>query len=78
MTSFVADAHAAGLKVHTWTLRPENPFLPTSMRAPLVTSLSQRGDTGAEITAYLKAGIDGFFTDDPAAARAAVTAFKAK
>ena len=78
VTSFVADAHAAGLKVHTWTLRPENPFLPVSMRAPLVTSLSQRGDTGAEITAYLKAGIDGFFTDDPAAGRAAVTAFTKK
>jgi glycerophosphoryl diester phosphodiesterase len=77
-TSFVADAHAAGLKVHTWTLRPENPFLPVSMRAPLVTSLTQRGDTGAEITAYLKAGIDGFFTDDPAAGRAAVTAFAKK
>ncbi len=78
VTSFVADAHAAGLKVHTWTLRPENPFLPTSMRLPLASSPSQRGDTGAEITAYLKAGIDGFFTDDPAAGRAAVTAFKPK
>jgi glycerophosphoryl diester phosphodiesterase len=77
-TSFVADAHAAGLKVHTWTLRPENPFLPVSLRAPLVTSLSQRGDSAAEITAYLKAGIDGFFTDDPAVGRAAVTAFTKK
>lgn len=77
-TSFVADAHAAGLKVHTWTLRPENPFLPTSMRAPVVTSLSQRGDAAAEITAYLNAGIDGFFTDDPAVGRAAVTAFTKK
>ncbi len=77
-TSFVADAHAAGLKVHTWTLRPENPFLPVSMRAPDVTSPSQRGDAVAEITAYLKAGVDGFFTDDPAAGRAAVTAFTKK
>lgn len=77
-TSFVADAHAAGLKVHTWTLRPENPFLPVSMRAPLATSPSQRGDAGAEITAYLRAGIDGFFTDDPASGRAAVTAFTKK
>ncbi len=75
-TSLVADARAAGLKVHTWTLRPENPFLPVSMRAPDVTSLTQRGDSVAEITAYLKAGIDGFFTDDPAVGRAAVTAFK--
>jgi glycerophosphoryl diester phosphodiesterase len=77
-TSFVADAHAAGLKVHTWTFRPENPFLPTSLRAPVVTSPSQRGDGIAEISAYLKAGIDGFFTDDPAVGRAAVTAFTRK
>lgn len=75
-TSFVADARAAGLKVHTWTLRPENPFLPVSLRRPDVTSPSQRGDAGAEIAAYLKAGIDGFFTDDPALGRAAVAAFK--
>jgi glycerophosphoryl diester phosphodiesterase len=77
-TSFVTDAHAAGLKVHTWTLRPENPFLPVSMRAPVVTSLSQRGDAVAEISAYLKTGIDGFMTDDPAVGRAAVTAFTKK
>ena len=75
-SSFVADAKAAGLKVHTWTLRPENPFLPVSMRKPEVTSPSQRGDSVAEITAYLKAGIDGFFTDDPAVGRAAVDGFK--
>jgi glycerophosphoryl diester phosphodiesterase len=77
-SSFVNDAHAAGLKVHTWTLRPENPFLPVSMRAAPVTSLTQRGDSVSEITAYLKAGIDGFFTDDPAVGRAAVTAFNKK
>ena len=75
-TSFVTDAKAAGLKVHTWTLRPENPFLPVSMRKPDVASLSQRGDGVAEISAYLKAGIDGFFTDDPAVGRAAVAASK--
>lgn len=75
-SSFVSNAKAAGLKVHTWTLRPENPFLPISMRKPDVTSLTQRGDSIAEINAYLKAGIDGFFTDDPAVGRAAVAAFK--
>nr|WP_229429848.1 glycerophosphodiester phosphodiesterase [Massilia sp. ZL223] len=77
-TSFVADAHAAGLKVHTWTLRPENPFLPLSLRAAPVTSPSQRGNAVAEILAYLNAGIDGFFTDDPAVGRAAVNAFVKK
>ncbi|MDQ1834756.1 glycerophosphodiester phosphodiesterase [Massilia scottii] len=75
-SSFVADAHAAGLKVHTWTLRPENPFLPPSMRRGNVASASERGDAVAEITAYLNAGIDGFFTDDPAVGRAAVAQFK--
>lgn len=75
-SSFVADARAAGLKVHTWTFRPENPFLPVSLRKPDVASLTQRGDSIAEIHAYLKAGIDGFFTDDPAVGRAAVASFK--
>ena len=37
----------------------------------------RRGDSVAEITAYLRAGIDGFFTDDPAVGRAAVQAFTA-
>lgn len=75
-SSFISDARAAGLKVHTWTLRPENPFLPVSLRKPDVTSVTQRGDLVGEINAYLKAGIDGFFTDDPAVGRAAVAAFK--
>jgi glycerophosphoryl diester phosphodiesterase len=30
--SVVQDAHAAKLKVHTWTFRPENPFLPAALR----------------------------------------------
>ncbi|WP_442920745.1 glycerophosphodiester phosphodiesterase [Massilia sp. DD77] len=77
-TRFVADAHAAGLKVHTWTLRPENPFLPAGLRAAPVTSASQRGNAVGEILAYLNAGIDGFFTDDPAVGRSAVNAFTKK
>ncbi|KFI05815.1 glycerophosphodiester phosphodiesterase [Massilia sp. BSC265] len=77
-TQFVANARAAGLKVHTWTLRPENPFLPVSLRAAPATSPSGRGNAAAEIRAYLDAGIDGFFTDDPAVGRAAVNAFTRK
>jgi glycerophosphoryl diester phosphodiesterase len=77
-TSFITDAHAVGLKVHAYTFRPENPFLPNSLRAPDVNSPSQRGNLAAEISAYLNAGLDGFFTDDPAVGRAAVTAFTAK
>jgi len=77
-SNVVADAHAAKLKVHTWTFRPENPFLPMSLRGPNPASPSERGDSVAEIAAYLKAGIDGFFTDDPAVGRQAVNMFTQK
>lgn len=74
-TRFVPDARAAGLAVHVWTMRPENPFLPVPLRAPPAASLSVRGDAGAEIRAYLEAGVDGIFSDDPAAGRATVERF---
>jgi glycerophosphoryl diester phosphodiesterase len=74
-TRFVADAHAAGLLVHMWTLRPENNFLPTEYRKG--TAPGDRGNGEGEILAFLQAGIDGFFTDDPAVGRAAVTAYRA-
>ncbi len=74
-STFVGDARAAGLKVHVYTMRPENPFLPSSMRKNDVLSTSARGDSQTEILAYLAAGIDGFFTDDSAAGRAAVNEF---
>lgn len=77
-TSFVANARAAGLAVHTWTLRPENPFLPANLRAAPLDSPSQRGNSVAEIRAFLDAGIDGFFTDDPAVGRAAVDGYVKK
>ncbi|MES3010714.1 MAG: glycerophosphodiester phosphodiesterase [Pseudomonadota bacterium] len=73
-TAFVANAHANNLVVHIYTLRPENPFLPANLRRGNVASPSERGDLLAEIRAYLDAGVDGFFTDDPAIGRAAVTA----
>ncbi|WP_395642931.1 glycerophosphodiester phosphodiesterase [Rudaea sp.] len=71
-TTLVADAHAAKLLVHPWTFRPENHFLPTNLRAP--GTPATRNDAGliAEIRAYLNAGIDGFFTDDPALGRRAL------
>ncbi len=63
-TALVARAHAAGLKVHPWTLRKENGFLPPALRGP-----GGPGATGrvAELVALLRrAGVDGVFTDDPA------------
>jgi glycerophosphoryl diester phosphodiesterase len=65
----VADAHAAGLRLHPWTFRPENYFLPADYRRG--DSPAGRGDLEGEIKAFLAAGIDGVFADKPAAAVAA-------
>jgi glycerophosphoryl diester phosphodiesterase len=63
-TSLVRDAHAAGLKVHLWTFRRENYFLPLSLKSGV--NPAGHGDLVAEIAAFLAAGIDGFFTDNTA------------
>jgi glycerophosphoryl diester phosphodiesterase len=62
-TSLVADAHAAGLRVHPWTYRAENYFVREPFRRG--TDLVAHGDVKAEISAALAQGIDGFFTDFP-------------
>lgn len=65
-TTLVADAHAAGLKVHPWTMRRENIFLPAEYRHgenPLA-----RGDIKSEIAAFIAAGVDGVFSDNVAEA----------
>jgi glycerophosphoryl diester phosphodiesterase len=63
-TSLVRDAHAAGLLVHVWTLRAENEFLPAELRRG--TDPASRGDMAGEASLFLKAGVDGCFTDYPA------------
>ena len=63
-TALVGDAHAHGLRVHGWTFRAENQFLPRDLRSGEPTDL---GNMAAEVQAYLRAGMDGFFTDHPAA-----------
>jgi glycerophosphoryl diester phosphodiesterase len=57
----VADAHAHGLKVHPWTFRAENAFLPLEARRG--TDPAGRGDFAGELRRFLACGIDGFFTD---------------
>lgn len=63
-TTLVADAHAAGLKVHPWTFRAENAFLPPALRRG--PDPAGHGAVADEIRAYIGFGVDGFFTDFPA------------
>jgi glycerophosphoryl diester phosphodiesterase len=65
-TTFVGDAHAAGLAVHPWTFRRENFFLPLSQKSGL--NPAEHGDIVSEIRAFIAAGVDGFFSDNVAEA----------
>jgi glycerophosphoryl diester phosphodiesterase len=65
-TALVADAHAAGLAVHPWTVRAENVFLPPKLRSG--TDPAAHGDVDAVYKALFAAGIDGLFSDFPALA----------
>jgi glycerophosphoryl diester phosphodiesterase len=53
-TALIRDAHGQGLRVHGWTFRADEHFLP-----------SGTPDMILELQAYLRAGMDGFFTDHP-------------
>ncbi len=54
-TSIVADAHAAGLFVHTWTFRSEPKRLASDFK----------GDPVNEYKAFFALGVDGLFSDFP-------------
>ncbi len=74
-TSLVTDAHAEGLLVHPYTFRRENTFLPEEFQIgddPIDPNAA--GDLVSEIQAFLDAGIDGFFTDNPDIGHEAVEA----
>ena len=58
-SGLVADAHALGLLVHCWTFRDEERFRPPGLSA------------AQEYAAFLDAGVDGVFSDQPDTAVAA-------
>ncbi len=59
----VADAHDRGLRVLTWTCRPENAFL--ERRHRIGRRPSQFGDWESEWRELVDAGVDGLFVDHP-------------
>lgn len=62
-TSLVADAHAAGLKVATYTSRNEAQYLPAEMR--IGDNPGDYGDAFAEYVAFNELGVDGVWSDNP-------------
>ncbi|MBJ7355948.1 esterase-like activity of phytase family protein [Nocardioides sp.] len=70
-TPVIRDAHDAGLVVHPYTFRVENQFLPAQFRSN--ADPNAPGDLAGELRAFLRAGIDGFFTDNPDVGARAVT-----
>ena len=63
-TALVADAKAAGLAVHAWTVRPENEFLPPMLRTG--DDPKGKGCGDVKLAALLKAaGVAGVFSDGP-------------
>ncbi|WP_407554095.1 glycerophosphodiester phosphodiesterase [Streptomyces sp. Pv4-95] len=73
-TSVVADAHAAGLVLHPYTVRNENTFLPADYRRG--TDPNAYGDALGVFKAYLATGIDGLFSDNPDTALLAAAEFR--
>lgn len=61
-TTLVADAHKAGLVLHPYTMRNENPFLPANFRKG--TDADAYGDVFGAYRTYFATGIDGVFTDN--------------
>ena len=60
-SAIVDRAHAAGLAVYTWTLRPENRFLPGPLRRG--GDVAAFGDWERWFTSVVRTGVDGVFAD---------------
>jgi glycerophosphoryl diester phosphodiesterase len=67
-TTLIADAHAAGLKVHPYTFRNEAQYL----------LKTYAGDPQKEYLQFFELGVDGLFSDFPDQAVAAKKAFLAQ
>ncbi|AZS88335.1 glycerophosphodiester phosphodiesterase [Streptomyces griseoviridis] len=61
-STLVRDAHKVGLILHPYTMRNENPFLPTEYRKG--AAADGYGDPFGAFHAYFATGIDGVFTDN--------------
>jgi glycerophosphoryl diester phosphodiesterase len=68
-TTFVHDAHAAGLEVVPYTFRNENTFLPLELRSS--ADPFAYGHAIAEYEQFFALGVDGVFSDNPDTAKAA-------
>lgn len=75
-TTFVKDAHQAGLKVHPYTFRPENNFLPTPYKCSNIATEKCESGSIKELKSFFHAGVDGVFTDDPSIGRKALNQFQ--
>ncbi|HZF99190.1 MAG TPA: glycerophosphodiester phosphodiesterase family protein, partial [Pseudoxanthomonas sp.] len=64
-SALVEAAHSVRLAVFVYTFRPENLFLAPAFRNDGPPEARNQAGSIAEIRHYLKAGIDGFFGDDP-------------
>jgi glycerophosphoryl diester phosphodiesterase len=62
-TTFVRDAHRAGLLVHPYTFRNENTFLPLELRT--TGNPADYGRAFVEYEQFFELGVDGLFSDNP-------------
>ena len=67
-TSFVEDAHNAGLQVVAYTFRNENTFLPAELRSS--ANPSDYGNAFEEYRRFFATGLDGVFSDNSDTAKA--------
>ncbi|CBM10267.1 putative glycerophosphoryl diester phosphodiesterase, periplasmic protein (glpQ) (modular protein) [Ralstonia solanacearum PSI07] len=67
-SDLIRNAHNVGLVVHPYTFRPENIFLPAALRSGADNARNVSGSI-QEIQAFLRAGVDGVFTQRHRAGR---------